>query len=239
MINPQFHKCKKSSIFPFGLICLALSFISCKVYTPQPAPVPLMSAKNELQLSAGISIPPGITGSVAYSPFNHVAVEGHGYLGPQGSNYVQGMAGYYWKNVQGLNYEMYGGIAKGNGKAMKAAGDISLEGDYFIYYTQFNLGQNRLGSNKIDYGFGIKAGLVNVDIIDNGYYENNDLDALLYTNQYYLLEPMAFLRLGEGKLRTCFQINGVSMINAFRNQRQLPYHAIVLGISLNYMLSKK
>jgi hypothetical protein len=238
MAGPNFHKNRINYSFCLGMLCLVIMGASCKVYTPQPAPVPLMSSKNELQLSGGLTAPAGITGSVAYSPVNHIAIEGHGFLGPQHSEYVQGMAGYYWENTQSLNFEIYAGIASGIGNAMKAAGSKSLKGEYDIYYTQFNFGQNRLGTSKIDYGFGIKAGFVTVKIIDNGYYDNNALDVNQYRNKYYLVEPIAFLRLGKNKLRTGVQINGVSMINAKNNQRQLPNHAMALGVSLNYIISK-
>jgi hypothetical protein len=221
---------------------IGISFVvliaSCKVYTPQPAPVPLMSAKHELQLNGGITIPPGISGSVAYSPFNHVAIQVHGSMGPLGSDYFQGMLGYYRKNTQNLNMECYGGIAHGYGKAMKASNSPTLEGNYSIYFSQLNFGQNRMGNNRMDYGIGLKVGLFNIKVTDNGYFENNDLDQVNYNSQYYFLEPMAFIRLGKGRLRTCVQINGASLISAATKQRLIPYHSIALGVYLNYQVLK-
>jgi len=226
-------------LFSCGALFIIMAFMSCKVYYPQPAPVPLISAKHELQLNGGITLPPGLTGSVAYSPVSHLAVQVHGFLGPVGSDYWQGMVGYYWQNVQNLNFEVYGGLAGGKGKAMNVIGGPSLTGDYSICFTQFNFGQTRFGSRKMDYGIGLKAGILNVNITDNGYYEQNGLDPVLYSNQYFLIEPMAFLRLGDKRLRTSFQVNGTSLINTIENQKQIPFHTLVFGISFTYLLSKE
>lgn len=223
-------------LFRILIICMVCA--SCKVYVPQTAPVPLMTAKHELQLSGGITVPPAITGSVAFSPFNHIALQAHGFLAPQGSAYYQGMIGYYWKNLQNLNFEVYGGLAKGEGKAMKVTGAPSLNGNYSAYFTQLNIGQNGIGNRNLDYGIGIKAGIFSIKVIDNGYYENMELDPMSYKNKYYLVEPMAFLRIGKGPLRLGIQVNGVALINALSKQGQIPYHTIALGVNLNYRILK-
>jgi hypothetical protein len=215
-----------------------MAFASCKVYVPQTVSIPLMSAKHELQLSGGITVPPAITGSVAFSPFSHIALQAHGFLAPQGSAYYQGMIGYYWKNQQSLNFEVYGGLAKGEGKAMKVSGSPSLNGNYSVYFTQLNIGQNGVGSRNLDYGIGLKAGIFSIKVIDNGYYENMELDPIHYKNKYYLVEPMAFLRIGKDPIRIGMQVNGVALISALSKQGQIPYHTIALGVSVNYRILK-
>jgi hypothetical protein len=222
-----------------GFFLLILATLSCKIYTPQTAPIPLMNEKNELQLVGGVSFPVGITGSVAYSPLHHLALQAHAFSAPQKTNYFQGMAGYYWKNKQNLNFEIYSGYAKGRGKAMKAVGDISMDGEYEVGFVQFNVGQNHIGAGNMDYGFGLKAGYSGFNITDHGYYENISLYPVNYNNRYLLLEPMAFLRLGKGRLKTCFQINGTSLINTTLKQEQIPYHSIALGVSMVYKMSIK
>jgi len=197
-----------------------------------------MSAKHELQISGGITIPPGLAGSAAYSPVSHLAMQIYGFIGPESSKYGQGMVGYYWKNVQKLNVEAYLGVANGEGKAMNASGGPSMTGDYSIYFTQFNFGQNKFGNKKLDYGIGIKLGVINVRVTDNGYYEQNSLDPVIYNNRYYLIEPMAFLRIGEKHFRIGFQLNGASLINAKEKQKQIPYHPLSFGVSFTYILSK-
>lgn len=220
------------------MLFTSMLYASCKVYVPQTATVPLMTAKHELQLSGGITVPPAITGSVAFSPFSHVALQVHGFIAPQGSAYYQGMIGYYWKNHQSLNFEVYGGLAKGEGKAMKVSGSPSLNGNYSVYFTQLNIGQNGVGSRNLDYGIGLKAGIFSIRVSDNGYYENMELDPILYNNKYYLIEPMAFLRVGKDPIRLGIQVNGVALINALSKQGPIPYHTIALGVSLNYRLLK-
>jgi len=195
-----------------------------------------MTTKNEFQFSGGITIPPAITGSVAYSPIGHLAVQLHGFIAPLGSGYYQGMLGYYWESHQGLDFEIYGGYANGDGKAMKVSGSPSLIGNYSVYFTQLNIGQNGIGSRNLDYGIGLKVGTFNIRILDNGYYENVELDPTTYSNRYYLVEPMAFLRFGNGRFRSGMQVNGVSLINALNKQGQIPYHTMAIGLSLNYKI---
>jgi hypothetical protein len=219
-----------------GFLFLITATLSCKVYTPQPAPIPLLTSKGELQLSGGVSLPVGMTTAIAYSPINHFAVEGYTFLAPQKSSYYQAMVGYYWKNKQNISFEVYTGYAEGAGKAMKAAGRNSLDGKFNQYYVQFNLGQNQIGESKMDYGFGVKAGITDMQLIDNGYYEPATMDPPKFYNHYYVIEPMAFLRLGMGRLRTGFQLNGTSLLNAVSKQKQIPYYPMTLGVSLNYKL---
>jgi hypothetical protein len=193
-----------------------------------------MSYKNEMHFSGGITLPAGAAVSATYSPFNHVAFQIHGFVTPDEGQHLQGIAGYYWSNGSPFRFEIYGGLAKGQGKTIKASNPGFLKGDYKTYFTQFNLGQTTFGHKQIEYGLGIKTGLFDVEVTDNGFYESDGLDPVYYHNRYILIEPVAFVRFGGKGLKTGLQINGASLINAIAGQRQIPYHTLSLGLSLNY-----
>lgn len=215
-----------------------MTLVSCKIYMPQPVPIPLLSSSGDLQVSAGISVPPALNAFIAYSPLNHTEIQVYSEIGPETGRNIQGAAGYYWKNTQNLSFEVLGGINLGNGKAVNNTSGPSMEGHYKAYFGQFNFGQTAFGTRNIDYGVGLKTGMFSIDVTDRGYYENQKLDPNYFSNQYLSLEPMAFIRIGKGRLRSGFQISGSSLIGLSSKQKPIPYHSLTLGITLNYSLSK-
>lgn len=219
----------------FSLLVLLIS--SCKVYSPQSVPIPLFTEKNEVLLTGGINIPAGIAGSLAYSPFSHVCIQAYGYTSAEETYYFQGSTGFFWKNNSSTRYEFMGGYASGKGKRIKSENPSYLEGEYDIYFTQFNLGQSVNRKQNIEYGFGLKAGLFNVSINDYGFYESNGLDPVSYFNKYFLLEPVALVRTGKRKIKSGVYISGTSLINLKPEQRLFPFHNLSIGFSLQYKFS--
>lgn len=222
---------KTSAVFLFMLFFL---LTGCTVYMPQPVPIPLMTARNQVQISGGVTIIPGITGSAVYSPANHLAVQVYGFAAPDQINNYQAAAGYYWNNGSDLNLEFYGGMGGGNGKLINNAIPASFQGKYSLYFAQLNLGQVNQGKRHIDYGAGLKTGLFDAQTTDDGFYERNAPDPVHSRHQYFLLEPAAFFRIGNDRLKTGIQLNGASLINIGSKQSQIPYHTVTLGITLNY-----
>ena len=225
---------KTSAVILFMLYFL---LAGCTVYMPQPVPICLMSARNQVQLSGGFTIIPGIAGSAAYSPVNHLAVQVYGFAAPDQIHNYQAATGYYWNKGADLNLEVYGGLAGGEGKLINTAIPASYKGNYRLYFAQFNLGQQNQGKKHIDYGFGLKTGLFDAHTTDDGFYERNAPNPVQSRHQYILLEPAAFFRTGSEKFKTGFQLNGASLINAGSKQNQIPYHTGTLGITLNYFFS--
>ncbi len=221
------------------LAFLILLVGGCTVYMPQPVPIPLMTAKNQVQLSGGVTIIPGLTAAAAYSPVSHLAIQVYGFKAPDEINYYQAAAGYYWENSSDLNLELYGGIGNGQGKVIRTSDPSSLKGTHMVYFAQFNLGQTNQGNKHIDYGAGLKTGLFDATITDNGYFESSGPDPVLSHNKYILLEPAAFIRLGSERLKAGFQMNGTSFISIRSKQKQIPYYTVTLGISLNYLFQVK
>ncbi|MBN1183863.1 MAG: hypothetical protein JXB49_16340 [Bacteroidales bacterium] len=88
----------------------------------------------------------------------------------------------------------------------------------------------------MDYGFGLKAGLLHSNMTDHNFY-----DYYLETEHYkihhvnsLLFEPNMILRFGGEKLK--FNINlGTCLIRKLRlTDKGLPYSFINLGLGLNY-----
>lgn len=221
------------------LFATIVALHACKVYAPHPIPVSGISQKNDIFISSGLSVPGGVNFTAAYSPVEHINLLAYGGYGPENSYHILGQFGLYWNNPGGTNFEICGGGAQGWGKMIRSDHPGFLTGDYLTIFGQFNLTQLTSLKHPVEYGFGMRSGMMLMDISDNGYYESDGLDPVTYTNKYLLLEPLAYFRFGKKRIKTGVQLTGTSLINIFENQRQIPFHAISIGISLNYKINAK
>jgi hypothetical protein len=206
---------------------------SCAIYEPQPVSIPLMQEKNELQLSGGVSMLAGISGSVAFAPAQHVALQVYASAYPENTNF-QGSIGYFTKTKTNLNFEIYAGI--GNGIGTKITDDSSStyhNADNLIYFVQSNIGQTNLGRAHIDYGFGLKT----------GYFEAKVKEALFdnitpYTTNGFLIEPQAFMRMGSERLKVGFQLNGTRIfLDKEKKDFSDFYNRLNFCVSINYRIA--
>ena len=154
-------------VMPF---LLAFGFSSCVVYSPHNADIPLLYERGQLQIdaSASLSAPllavPAVNASVAYSPFNHVAVQGAASLSALNSIYAQGAVGTYFP-FGNLVLECYAGYGYGYTNidsiaSTTASSGYRINGNYNLYYGQLNLGWAQLLDGYLDLGFGVKGGLL-------------------------------------------------------------------------------
>jgi len=214
------------------LFMVAFFFLvhSCAIYEPQPVSIPLMQEKNELQLSGGVSMLAGISGSVAYAPAQHVALQAYASAYPQNNNF-QGSVGYFTKTKANLNFEIYAGFGKGIGTEITDDSSSTYHNaDNLIYFVQSNIGQTNLGRAHIDYGFGLKT----------GYFEAKVKEALFdnitpYTTYGLLIEPQAFMRMGSERLKVGFQLNGTRIfLDKDRTEFSDYYNRLNFCVSINY-----
>jgi hypothetical protein len=227
-------KVKSSQKVKAGVISSVVLLLlnSCTIYLPQPASIPLMNTKNEVQLSGGVTMLGGVDGSVAYAPGQHVAMQLYGSLHTTQISYFQGAIGYYMKSKSALNFEIYGGIATGNGENFGFNSLNNANGGYMLYFGQTNIGQTNLGSAHIDYGFGLKSGMFDVTI--NDYFSS--LPAK-YNTTSWLIEPQGFIRMGGEKLKVGFQINIVTIFTENNSNPMIFYYPANFGLSINYRIT--
>jgi len=219
------------------IVVLSFLLMSCKVYTPQPVPAAMLSAKNDLSISGGIAVPFMGSSSIAYSPIKGFGIQSYASVSAENSHYFQGNLIHYWKDPSQRNYEVSVGTAWGTGKTVKATKPGTLKGDFLTCFSQLTIRQASNTFMNVDYGIGMKLGLMSVDITDNGYYESDGLDPVMYSNSYFLVEPLAFARFGERKVRFGLQVSGASLINIRESQRLIPYNTVSLGFTLLYKFS--
>jgi hypothetical protein len=205
---------------------------------PQPVPIALMEQRNELQVTGSVSIMPSIAASVAYSPFEHFSIQGFGSVSSDRIHYFQGTLGTYWKTKSELIMEILAGAGSGYGVLVKNSDKSSFESDYQLYFIQYNLGQTSITSKCIDYGLGIKTGYCIADLMNNGYYSSPIPETDSQRNHYYLVEPGAFARFGNKRLRTGLHLSSAVILNPNPKQRQMPVRPVTISFNLNYRLGK-
>lgn len=223
----------KPKLLKFSLAFLAVALLStlnsCTIYEPQMVSIPLMSEKNEVQLSGGFSMLGGVSGSVAFAPAEHVALQVYGSAYPENTN-IQASVGFYTRTNSDLNFEVYAGFGSGNGSEYADLTYTYSNPDYLLYFAQANFGQTNQGSAHIDYGFGIKAGVFEAHMKDNGMTNPKP-----YSTSAFLIEPQAFVRFGGEHFKVGFQMNGTKIFlqpdNALFNEFYIPYN---MGLCLTY-----
>lgn len=202
-------------VMPF---LLAFIFSSCVVYSPHNADIPLLYERGQLQIdgSASMSVPlfavPALNASVAYSPLNHVAVQGAASLSALNSIYAQGAVGTYFP-FGNMVLECYAGYGYGHTNidsipSIENSPGYRIDGNYNLYYGQLNLGWAQLLDGYLDLGFGVKGGL----LAPNWTRYKLSTDAPnevkeTHTNNHMLIEPQFVLRVGAQHLKFTFNLS--------------------------------
>ena len=218
-------------------IVFSVLLTSCTIYQPIVADIPLISKKNDLRVDAAVTLLPSMNATVSYGLTNNIAVQVYGRNhGPD--YYFQGAAGYYKELGNKITMEAYTGFGYGFGTSDIENGLRLIEGNYQTYFEQFNIGKTNLGSLHLDYGIGLKFGLLHSNFYDT--YNIVPIDTktipILYADNSLLLEPTAFLRFGGEKLKFSIKL-GYCWINKFTNINEyFPYDNLTLGVGLNYRL---
>jgi len=212
---------------------------SCTVYQPNLADIPLINQKHELRVDAGGSlVPPKVNATISYGLTDKIAVQTFGNTDVDQGYFIQGALGYYKDLGENKVMEIYGGYGSGYGDAYNDANPGDLIGHYQTYFTQFNLGKVNGSFAHVDYGFGVKAGLLHSTLADKNYYRLDYPDngsILDYKDNSLLIEPTGFIRFGGERLKVNFKLGGCWMYKFTNTNRHLPYSPANLGIGLNYM----
>ena len=230
----------------FPLVFIA---VSCTLYMPQTAPIPMMKEKGELQIDGGITFLPGIQGSAAWSPVNHLAVQGHAFTDLGSVQYSQAALGYYNELPKIFRYEVYGGAGFGDGTyyhpAHGDAYDWEMNNSYNLYFLQLNAGRTAGKKQWFEYGLSLKSGMMDQNIHHSGYEIDENYNGYQFNWHYdkksILLEPSAFLRFGD-EFRIGLQVNYANIIPLTYKSEFYDYSpfsvAFTMGFRLN-TISKK
>ena len=205
----------KTYISLFQMFLLAGVVTSCVVYHPHNADIPLLHEKGEMQVdaSASISAPllahPALNASFSYAPLNAVGLQASFSITELNTFYAQALAGAFHpfgKTVlEGYLGYGYGISCNDNINTIRDM-HYRVDGYYNLYFGQVNFGWVNLVEGDVDFGVGIKGGMMQsqwekVLLQEDG---TEKLEETLDT-PHLLLEPQMVFRIGGQKLK--FSIN--------------------------------
>lgn len=233
-------------------LLLAISFVaflltSCTMYMPQTAPIPMMKEKGELQIDGGFTILPGIQGSVAWSPVNHLAVQGHAFTNIGNIQYSQIALGYYNELPKIFRYEVYGGAGFGDGGYTHVIGpewlyDWRMNNSYNLYYLQLNAGRTAGKKQWFEYGLSLKSGFMDQNIHRSGHEMDENYNVTWFDEHYpkksILLEPAAFMRYGN-KFRIGLQVNYANIIPLTYKSEFYDYAPVTVAFTMGFRFNTR
>lgn len=191
----------KRTIYWILFLALSMAFSSCGIYYPQSVDMPLLEAKNDCRIDAGVNVT-GVHASIAYGLTDHIALQTHCNSIFAEDHYMQIAPGWYHKFDKSV-MEIYCGYGAGRGTrhyAPHVLGGGSLTGNYFLYFAQLDYGRNHLWDKNIDLAFGVKGMYVDGSAKsewDEGCIRHTDM----YRGANFLIEPAAEMRFGWDHLK--------------------------------------
>lgn len=213
---------------------LILPFLSsCGFYQPALVDMPLIKSKKDLRVDVGGSILPSVYTTVSYGLTNQIAVQTFAKMSGDGRYYVQGAFGLYKSLVDNRVIEWYTGMGYGYGDAYNDANPGNLTGNYHQIFTQLNYGKTGCRFANMDFGVGLKAGIIGAESLNNhNYFDPMQISTV--ENHSLLVEPHAFVRIGGKRLKFSTKVGYGMLFKLFDTDRELPYEPLNLGMGLNY-----
>jgi hypothetical protein len=216
-------------------VVFLLSFVamlsSCGVYYPHLSDIPLVSAKHNVKIDAGLSLTQEAGISFSYGLTNRIAVQSYISKSHDNTHYLQIAPGLYKKLDRDKILELYMGYGSGSGYLYFDPHPGHFSGRYQLYFAQLDWGSANRESALVDFGFGLKAGLLCSKMLDDNYYAQ--VSSGTYRDKSLVLEPQAVLKIGGQHFRVSFK-GGFCLLTKFTNlEKHFPYIPYNFGTGLN------
>ena len=143
--------------------------------------------------------------------------------------HLQGALGVYKAFENNTVVESYSGFGYGIGYW----GTLFNNGrdDYYLAFTQFNIGKTNMGAKRMDYGLGLKGGYLKINSVYNW-------EETIYKKDGWIIEPSLFFRFGGKRVKFCTKVNYL-WTNSIVDQYYFPL-SVSMGVNLHLgKVSKK
>ncbi|MDR2907620.1 MAG: hypothetical protein LBU91_06500 [Bacteroidales bacterium] len=231
-----------------ALFILLIGFMttSCNsTYFPRLTSIPLIKEKGDTRIEGGATIiVPSIQASVSHGITDKIAIQVAGSVVPYvyynsvgisdnsvgvSDNYLHGAVGYYKKINERNVVELYGGFAYGHGDYNGRVTGNYQDGNYQMYFTQFNFGNIKKKPDNMELGLGLKLGYLHTNM-------NISIDDLFHGFQHQkgvVLEPTGFIRFGGPKWRFHAAL-GFGMWYPISDAYEIHQRPVNLGLGVSY-----
>lgn len=241
----------KKTLYIVTLMSLSVLMTSCHAwYNTQMADVPLLQGKGDVRLTGGVNtamlFPYSLSGTASVGVTDHIGVQLYGSYGDVDQYHFHGAGGYYtYLGESHWVLEAYGGAGMGstfNNAARdeekkpieeRTAGD-AVRFTYQQYFCQLNIGMADVTAVHLDFGLGLRAGVMPYTL------KVNDRDQVVKYDEKDVLplfEPVAFVRIGTSVVK--FQVQVGTTALAFQEDRlhdavaAMPF-SLYGGLSFNF-----
>ena len=196
----------------------AILLNSCVAYYPQVVDIPLIKGKGDLRINAGIFLAPDFYGNFDTQVFENkeevkvwpgvfgehvtvscgltdiLSIQGYTSVDFASRFHLQGALGAYHAFENKTVIEIYSGCGYGNGY-------IATRDDYYLPFSQFNIGKTGIGESRIDYGLGLKGGYLFCN------FDNWAGQEIVHKKDGWIIEPSVFFRIGAKRVKYCIMAN--------------------------------
>lgn len=213
------------------------------MYHPVNTDIPLLEEQGDLRVdaSASLSFPllaqPAVNATVSYAPLSFIGVQASGNI-TDGSNYFyKGAIGFYtpiWSSV----FETYFGYGHGHGSytSSETLPRSIAKGPYNILFNQLNYGWNSIGGHNVDFGFGVRTGLLRPEFDYTRWNSEGEVtreDA--FSEPCFLLEPQLMVRFGGERLKLSINLT-YSFLSGWPTENDhFNYERLSIATGVNYL----
>ena len=227
----SFETKSKIATITAGIILFIGFMTTGCTYFPRLTGIPLIKEKGDTRIEGGATIiVPSIQASVSHGITDKIAIQVAGSVIPYDANkYFQGAIGYYKKINEGNVVELYGGFAYGYGDYRGQGTGNYQDGNYQMYFTQFNFGNIKKKANNMESGLGLKLGYLHTNM-------NVDIDDMFHGFEHQrgiVLEPTGFIRFGGPKWRF-HAVLGFGVWYPISDTYEIHQWPVNLGIGVSY-----
>ena len=206
-------------------------------YNPQPVDIPLIKEKGDVRVDVGYFMMPdlnyinnsdsvisslGVHGTFSAGLTDNVAIQTYLSLDVFSKFHLQTALGLFQGFENKTVVEMYGGFGYGNGLWGES------KNDYFLTFTQFNIGQSDLGRAHIDYGLGLKGGFLFAN-------SSTFSSSTFYQNSGWIFEPSVVFRVGGRRAKYSVKLNYLRT-NTIADEYYFPFS---VSMGANFRAGKK
>lgn len=197
--------------------------------------VPLLQDRNDFHIGAGIDFfEGGAELSTAYALTDQIGIQASGYIHDDFDEfYTQAAIGHFHTYDNQNIIECYAGYGYGEEGTINFIDEGTLYGNYQLGFLQINVGRANRGFAHADFGISLKSGVLHTEYTNHDYYHitdaNNQPISELIQN-HFLIEPMAFIRLGGEHLKFSLKAGYCHITN----HQYFDYWPVNIGIGLHY-----
>ncbi|MCL2026975.1 MAG: hypothetical protein FWG79_00650 [Bacteroidales bacterium] len=216
----------------FVVVTLFFTICCSCTYYPRLTGIPLIKEKGDTRIEGGITVPvPSVQASISCGVTDKIAIQvaGTGIADDSRHNYyLHGAIGSY-KRINDRNImELYGGFAYGYGNYSGVATGQYQDGNYQLYFTQFNFGNIGKNTANMELGAGLKLGYMHTNMnVRREFYSGPE------HQKGIIVEPTGFIRHGGPKWKFHMAL-GLGAFFQISDNSRIHQWPVNLGLGVSY-----